>query len=353
MFEDNTYENLLDDMLSNVDDTIDTREGSIIHETLSPMALQNAQMYTDLDLVLDECFADTASYYYLIKRCAERGINVVEGTASVLRILVSPTDVAIEVGAQFIIGDLTYSVTENIGSGYYNLTCDTPGTAGNNTTDPVIPDEDIEGLESVTVAEIIAPGTEDESEESLRERYFDSFINAQFGGNKADYKARAKEYSSVYACKVYPVWNGGGTVKLMILGENYRAVTQTVIDAIQEAFDPTQDGTGSGIAPIGHIVTVDTATEQEINLVLSITYDSGVTWSDIESDFTTAFENYLLDLREDWEDEENLIVRMSSIEQILLAISGVDDVTRIEINGTVANLTIPGDTIPIGGAYSG
>lgn len=353
MFEDRTYDNLMDEMLSQVDDTIDTREGSIIFETLSPIALELAQYYADLDLALSECFADTASYYYLIKRSAERGVNMIEGTASVLKMLVSPTDATVEVGAQFIIGDLTYSVTENLGSGYYNLTCDTPGTAGNNTADAVIPDEDIEGLESCTITEIVAPGTEDESEESLRERYFDSFINAQFGGNQADYKARAKEYSSVYACKVYPVWNGGGTVKLMILGENYRAVTETVIDAIQEAFDPTQDGTGTGIAPIGHVVTVVTASELEINLNLTIIYDTGVTWSDIEADFTTAFENYLLSLREDWEDEDNLIVRMSSIEQILLSLSGVDDVTSVEINGSVANLTVPGDTIPIGGAYSG
>lgn len=63
---------------------------------------------------------------------------------------------------------------------------------------------------------MIVYGTEDEDEESLRERYFESFTEAAFGGNKADYKEKAKDIEKVGACKVI-VWNGGGTVKLAIL----------------------------------------------------------------------------------------------------------------------------------------
>ena len=66
--ESNTYESIMDEMLSNVDESIDTREGSIIYEAVSGMAMEIAQLYADMDMVLDECFADTESYYYLIKK---------------------------------------------------------------------------------------------------------------------------------------------------------------------------------------------------------------------------------------------------------------------------------------------
>ncbi len=353
MFEDNTYDAIMDEMLSQVDESVDTRQGSIVHETLAPMAMENAQMYADMGLILDECFADSASYYYLIKRAAERGIIVEEGTPAVLKILVSPTDVSMDLGTEFTIGELAYTVTENLGSGYYNITCEESGVEGNNTTDEIIPSEDIEDLESVEIVEIVEAGTDDEEVETLRERYFDSFTDVAFGGNKSDYKERADSYEDVYGTKVYPVWNGGGTVKLKILGADYRAASASVISDIQEAFDPTQDGTGVGIAPIGHIVTVDTATEDSIDVDMTISYISPTTWSDISATFQEEFEQYLLDLRKDWEDEDNLIVRSGEIERIVLGIDGVDDISSVLINNASGNYTVASDSVPIGGDYSG
>ena len=355
MFEDNTFESLMDDMLSQVDSDTDTREGSIIHDAVAPMALENEQVYSDLGLVLDECFADTASYYYLVKRAAERGVFVKEGTQAVIKIQCTPSDVTVEVGNEFTIGDLTYTVSESLGNGLYAITCNDIGEDGNDLTDDVIPVNDIEGLESVVATEIITAGTDDESEDSLRKRYFDSFVDVAFGGNKAEYKTKADEFENVYGCKVYPVWNGGGTVKLKILGADYKAATASVVSEIQQAFDPTQDGGGVGIAPIDHIVTVDTASEIPINVTATINYMTGYSWSDISETFKTKFEAYLLDLRKTWEDEDNLIVRVGQIENILLDLEGVDDVVEVSINGGAngANYTVNGVSVPIGGTYNG
>ena len=75
MFETMTYEYILERMLNRVPKDIDRREGSIIYDALAPAAAELCQMYIDLDVVLDETFADTASREYLIKRAAERGIT--------------------------------------------------------------------------------------------------------------------------------------------------------------------------------------------------------------------------------------------------------------------------------------
>ena len=351
--ESNTYESIMDEMLSNVDESIDTREGSIIYEAVSGMAMEIAQLYADMDMVLDECFADTESYYYLIKKAAERGIFVRTGTAAVLKVLATPTTISIPIGTLVNIGELNYSVSESLDNGYYSVVCSEVGEVGNNTSDEAIPMEDIEGLESLIVSEIITPGTDDEDVESLRNRYFNSFKELAFGGNKAEYKEKANEFSSVYGCKVYPIWNGGGTVKIVILGADYTKASDTVITDIQDAFDPNGDGSGIGIAPIGHTVTVATVTETPINISCNVNYVDGYTWDEIKDEFSTAVADYLLELRQNWEDSNGLVVRVGQIERILLAIQGVDDVVSISINSASGNYSVAESSVPIGGDYSG
>ena len=64
MFEEKTYENILKEMLSSLNG-VDTREGSIVYDLLAPMAMEIAQLYMDLRVILRESFADTASMDYL------------------------------------------------------------------------------------------------------------------------------------------------------------------------------------------------------------------------------------------------------------------------------------------------
>ena len=353
MFEERTYETIMEEMLDTTDESIDTRQGSIIWDTIAPTALENAQMYVDMDRLLSETFADTAGYYYLIKRAAERGVFVRQGTPAVLKAQVEPIDIDIPVNTEFNIGELNYSVTERLGDGFYSLTCNESGTEGNNTVDDVIPLEDVAGLEAIDVVGIITSGTDDEDVEHLRKRYYDSFNELAFGGNKAEYKEKTKELTGVTACRVYPVWNGGGTVKLVILGEAYRAASEKVVSDVQEAIDPTQDGTGVGIAPIGHVVTVESAVEAAIDIACQINYMRGYAWEDIEDDFVAAVEIYFLELRETWEDTGELTIRTGRIESILLDIQGVADVTGLTIAGVAGNHSLEDTQIPIVGELSG
>lgn len=353
MYEDRTYENIVDEMLDIADENVDTREGSIISDTVSAVAMEIAQVYADMGMVLDEGYADTQSYYYLIKRAAERGIMVKEGTEAVLKLSVEPITVNIPLGTELNIGEHNYSITANLGEGYYTAKCSDTGIDGNNTSDDVIPMEDIEGLENISVVEIVSPGTDDEDVEELRERYFSSFEEASFGGNVADYKEKTNSFASVKGCKVYRAWNGGGTVKCRILGEDYRKASEEVVNNIQNQMDPTKDGAGVGIAPIGHVVTIDTVSEIPINVECNLEYEQDYTWEDIKDTFASEVESYLLELRQEWEDSNGLIVRSGQIESMLLDIQGVIDVINIKINNSEGNCSIDVDSVPIGGEYIG
>ena len=265
-----------------------------------------------------------------------------------------PSDVNIPEATEFSIGEMTYSITENLGDGFYSMTCSESGENGNNINDDVIPIEYVEDLEEIEAVEVIVYGTEDEDEESLRERYFESFTEAAFGGNKADYKEKAKDIEKVGACKVYPVWNGGGTVKLAILDSQYNEASSEIINEVQNTFDPTKDGTGVGIAPIGHIVTVSTPEVKRINVDVQIEYIEDYTWDDIKETFTENLAEYLKNvIKNEWEAKDTMTVRSGQIESMLLDMEGVDNVLSVKIDGKTGNCIIDCDYIPKVGEISG
>ena len=75
MYEDQTYEVILERMLARVDDKFDKREGAVIFDTHSPTAIEFQILYIELDTILREAYGDTASREFLILRCKERGIT--------------------------------------------------------------------------------------------------------------------------------------------------------------------------------------------------------------------------------------------------------------------------------------
>ena len=111
-YENMTFDNILNNLLDRVPDSFDKREGSIIYDALAPAAVELANLYIELDNVLNETFADTASRYYLIKRAKERGLSPEQATYAILRAEFTPTDLEIEIGARFNGDDLNYKVIE-------------------------------------------------------------------------------------------------------------------------------------------------------------------------------------------------------------------------------------------------
>lgn len=85
MYEDMTFEVLMERMMGRIPDTVDKREGSIIYNALAPAAVELSNMYIGLEWVMDQSFADTQGREYLIRRCAERGITPDAATCAVLK----------------------------------------------------------------------------------------------------------------------------------------------------------------------------------------------------------------------------------------------------------------------------
>lgn len=351
MYESQTYDAILARMLYTVPDTLDKREGSIIYDALAPVAAELAQAYIEMDVVLNESFADTASREYLKKRAAERGLSPAMATYAVAK---GEFNIDISIGDRFNCGDYNYTATEKISTGTWKLTCETAGSIPNGNIGTLIPIDYINGLETAQLTEILIPGENEEETEAFRERYFATLSTKSFGGNKADYIEKVNTISGVGGVKVYPVWNGGGTVKLVIINSEFGKASNALIDMVQTAIDPTvNQGMGDGLAPIGHVVTVSTVTNISIDILFSITYQDGYTFEDIESYITSMIDAYFLELCKTWANSDSLIVRISQLESRLLNVTGILDVIGTTINGVASNLSLEADTIPVRGIVNG
>ncbi len=351
MYEANTYDAILERMLEQIPDSIDKREGSIIFDALAPVAVELAQAYIEMDAILNEAFADTASREYLIKRAAERGLVPSAATYTVAK---GEFNIDIAVGDRFSCGDYNYTASEKISTGIWKLTCETPGSTPNGNLGMLIPIDYIDGLTTAALTEILIPGEDEEETEDFRSRYFATLSTKSFGGNKADYIEKVNAVSGVGGVKVYPVWNGGGTVKLVIINSDYGKATTTLIDTVQTMVDPTINrGGGDGLAPIGHIVTVETVTETKVDLTFNITYQEGYSFHEVESYITGVIDNYFLELCKTWDNNDSLIIRISQLESRLLNVTGVVDVTGTTINGEASNLVLTADAIPVRGTVIG
>lgn len=354
MYENVTYELLLKRMLDRVKNNMDKREGSVIHDSAAPAAVELQNVYIALDTVLNETFADTASLYYLKKRASERGIYQRMASNAILQGEFTPADFEVPIGSRYSCDKLNYVVTEKISDGIYKLICETAGIEGNTHFGTLIPIDHISGLETAELTELLIPAEDDETVEELRERYFRLLTSQAYGGNIADYKEKVEAIQGIGGVKVTPVWNGGGTVKLTIIDSTFDIPTEELIEKVKTDADPyPNEGLGYGFAPIGHIVTVEGVEGITINIETEITYASDWSWEAAGSIITKAVDDYFKELAKTWEDNNNLIVRISQIESRILDCDGVIDVFGTTLNGSASNLYLDVNEIPIRGTING
>lgn len=340
-----TYEEILQRCLDRIPNSFDKRQGSIIYDALAPCCVELAQMYIQLASTYDLVFIDTAVGDSLDALVKQNGVTRKDASYAVR---LGEFSMVVPVGSRFSDGDNTYIVIENIeGTTNSKLRCEQAGIVGNSYYGSLTPISYVVGLTYAELTDIIDLGDDIESDDELRERYMETVTAPQFGGNVSDYQNKVKALEGVGGCKVIPIWNGGGTVKLIITNSQGGAPTETLVNEVQEAVDPTGDQTGIGIAPIGHIVTVVGAEEVEIEIESSFTLEAGVTAASIQESINKVISDYFTALSKEWDSQDNIIVRISQIETRLLSVPGVLDLDNTTINGSTGNLTLDSTQIPV------
>ena len=399
MYETQTQEVILERMLDRVGDEFDKRQSSLIWDTHSSTAIELQNLYIELDTMITNSYGDTAAREFLILLAKDRGITAEPATNAILKGVFVPASIDVT-GERFNIDKMNYVVTEKIADGEYQVKCETSGEAGNQYLGNMIPMNYIDGLESATLTEVLIPGEDEEGTEALRKRYFDSFNDTTYGGNRADYTTKVKAIDGVGNVKVTRAWNAdlrpaemipnakvkswyesaistfdgevagwlqtvyraasdkkltvGGTVLVTIVdSDDFGECSTTLINSVQTILDPVENaGEGYGVAPIGHVVHVKSASAVKINITTVLTYEEGYNWGNLKSSVEAAVTAYLLELRKEWANRNNLIVRISRIDSEILNIKGVADIEGTTLNGETSNLTLREYEIPILGGVT-
>lgn len=342
-----TYDEILGSMLAKVPNDVDRREGSIIYDALAPAAAELAQLYIQLEYLNQVTYADEATGEYLTKRCAELGIIRKQATKALRK---GKFNVTIPIGTRFVLDETTYVVLEVLSEFEYKLECEQVGELGNMYQGTLIPLTPINGLSVAELTDILIPGEEIESDLELRKRYFEGLNSEAYGGNISDYEVKVKAIQGVGGVKVYPVWNGGGTVKLVIVDSHYNVPSTELCNKVQTLLDPIQNqGEGLGIAPIGHTVTVEGAIPITIHIASQITLQEGFVWEDVKDNIAKQIEEYLAELRGQWDSQGALVIRISYVETRILGVPGVLDIQETTLNNIGQNLILDKNAIPVMG----
>ena len=96
---------------------------------------------------------------------------------------------------------------------------------------------------------------------------------------------------------------------------------------------------GNGVAPIGAIVTVDTATAKTINVGCDVTFKAG--YSDVTT-LTDALNDYLNGLA-----YERSSVSYLGVGAVLYSVEGVDAISNLTLNDGEDDITVADEEIAV------
>lgn len=334
MWEGMTYEALLADALSRVSSDVDKREGSVIFDALAPACLKLAEYYAQLDNFVDLVLADTAVGKYLDRVADERNLTRKQAVAAVRQVTASE---AVTIGSRWAIDDIVYDITALISDGLYSATCETAGSVGTTYTGQL---SNIDNTSDATVilGDVIISGEDEETDDALRARYMLKVQTPAASGNDADYKEWALSVTGCGAAKVFPLWNGNGTVKVLVVDSNM-AIDSSLPSAVAAYIET--------VRPIGAAVTVGSPTGLNISVTANVKLDGSQALTQVQTAFTAALAEYLKS-----SVFKTYSVSYAKIGSLLLSTPGVADYNSLTVNGGAANITIPDNDIPIAGTVT-
>lgn len=354
-FDNYTFDYFMNQCLSRVPQGLDTREGAIIFDAIAPAAWSFTEIALNVKNVLLNTYTQTAQGVFLDYRAQEKGLTRTPATFSEVKATFTDPDgkpFNVATGLRFSsIGDtaIYYEVVSKIVDGQFTLRATQVGNAGNRYLGQILPVDNISGLGYATITAVTIPARDEETDDDLRGRILGDAGLVEYGGNIADYLKMVSIIGDVGATQIYPTWNGGGTVRVVILDNNFDAASTTLVAEVQNHLDPTGSGlagNGYGLAPIGHTVTVAAPTKKVVNITMKVTTESGATYVDVTPSIQTALTDFFLNLRKkQWATVQNgrgyaMTIFAAQISAVVLAVTGVVNVTDLKLNGGAGDVVL-------------
>lgn len=350
MFENETYENILNRMLSRFPATFDKREGSVLWDLLNPKAIELAQAYASLDSVLDYTFATTTYGEFLDRKVAERGIFRKSGKARGLVVIYVPPGTEVIAGTRvstneqepvyFTTIESVIAVNDRV---EVIVEAEEIGERGNVLVGTVsIIYGDLANVASVTNQVSFSGGIDEETDEELLERYLEDVRRPTTSGNKYHYIKWAKEVPGIADARVYPLWNGPGTVKVVVIDHQKRSPAQSVLDSVKAYID--------SVKPVLADVAIEGVEEISIDISVKLILKQGADSEIARTSFISNVVKYFESMA--FEESDDYKIRYTAIGNQLLDAIGVLDYRDLKINNLTSNIALTDTEVPVIGAVT-
>lgn len=343
MFENINERLILNRMKESIKNGIDSSEGTFTHDLLSPSANEIARLYNQMDYAISQAFLVNAEGEFLTNKAKEFGVqrkNAQKAVGTVTfygqagaritknTIVSTINNLQYETIDEAVITGESVDLTVQAIEAGENYNIEPYSIKGLNTSIP--------GVIKVENKENFVGGRLIESDDELRKRTFTKINYPSASGNANHYKDWAYEVNGVGAAKVIPVWNGPGTVKVIILDANKKPANAALIKSVLDNIEVNR--------PIGATVTVATARTVNFTLNVSIKQFGSALMEDIRTELTNKINTYLQKIA--FEQEK---VSYNKIVAILENMDSVADYQNVKINGLSVgeDLSLESDQIPV------
>lgn len=182
-------------------------------------------------------------------------------------------------------------------------------------------------------------GTGVETDVDFYDRLQTKVSRPSTSGNANDYFNWATEVAGVGMAKVVPLWNGSGTVKVVIIDQNKAPASAPVVAAALANINLKR--------PIGAAATVVSATPLTINVTADVTKKQSHTAGQVTSNVIAAIDAFIKTaaFRSDY-------VSYAQMVSTILDSAGVSDVANVKINTGTTNVAIGADQVAIKGTVT-
>lgn len=348
MSEMYTSEAILNRMLDYTEPGYDKSVGSFIYDVQKPIAMEAATYHTRIENLDDKHHADTSEGEDLDKYVKDYGVVRKESTfASGEVTFFGEPGTVINIGDRVADdnGLLFYTSEDGIipssGELTVGIICASANSRGNLAAEAICKmPVTIKGITSVLNKKPTYGGSNRETDAELRKRFYERMNYKNVPGSKAWYEAEALSVNGVGAAKCIPTWNGGGTVKIIVLSSDMLPADEELIAKVYNHFSEPI---------VGADLTIETVETLDINISVKVIPDDNFDAEIVKSEFIDLCKSYLKTIKY---DGDTIVIKKIGMK--LLSINGVEDYENLMLNGACENIIIaPTDSrIPVLGGVT-
>ena len=336
------------DMTSNMNH-VDKSEYSLVYSSNMPVAYELSKNSLSLEELTKRIHARSAYLNGYVdeleKFCEDVGIYMHKKTYAEGTVYVTGNpNATLPLGALVAkAGAITYKTMADLtldstGNGFVKIIATNAGSEYNSKVGEInlFPIKYM-GILTVTNKEAITNGYDDETIDSLYNRYINKVSKPSTGGNRYDYENWALSISDVGYAKCIPAEEigQGGVVKVIIADNNNRKASAKLIKKVHdyiESVRPVLAGT----------LQVITVTEVNIDITADVEIDTSTTINEVENAFKKELERYFKE-----NVHNNKKISIAKMQSILMSLSGVTDCSNLLINGNDTNLLLGEEEISV------